>query len=138
MKKWNEKYHDKFKRHSLSGQLWGMQNLEKAWKKVRANRGSAGIDRESIGYFGAQLEQNLAEIQRLLKQDRYQPQPVKRVYIPKSDGRQRPLGIPTVADRIAQMVVKQSMEPILEPHFHEDSYGIARASLPLMRLGWPF
>ncbi len=112
MKKWNEKYHDKFKRHSLSGQLWDIKNLERAWKKVRANRGSAGIDRESIGHFGAQLEQNLAEIQRLLKQDRYQPQPVKRVYIPKSDGRQRPLGIPTVRDRVVQQAVKNLLEPI--------------------------
>ena len=123
MKKWNEKYHDKFKRHSLSGELWDMQNLERAWKKVRANRGSAGIDRESIGHFGAQLEQNLTEIQRLLKQDRYQPQPVKRIYIPKSDGRKRPLGIPTVRDRVVQQAVKNLLEPIFEEVFLPCSHG---------------
>lgn len=123
MKKWNEKYHDKFKLHSLSGQLWDKQYLERAWKKVRANRGSAGIDRESIGLFGAQLEQNLAEIQRLLRQDRYQPQPVKRIYIPKSDGRQRPLGIPTVRDRVVQQAVKNLLEPIFEEIFLPCSHG---------------
>jgi len=123
MKKWNEKYHDKFKRHSLSGQLWDMQNLERAWNKVRANRGSAGIDRESLERFGAQLGQKLVEIQRLLKQDRYQPQPVKRVYIPKSDGSRRPLGIPTVRDRVVQQAVKNLLEPIFEEVFLPCSHG---------------
>ena len=123
MNKWNEKYHDRFKRHSLSGQLWDIGNLEKAWNKVRANRGSAGIDRESIERFGAQLGQNLAEIQRLLKQDRYQSQPVKRVYIPKSDGRQRPLGIPTVRDRVVQQALKNLLEPIFEEIFLSCSHG---------------
>lgn len=123
MKKWNKEYHERFKWHSLSGQLWDIRNLEKAWNKVRANRGSAGIDRESIERFNAQLGQNLKEIQRLLREDRYRPQPVKRVYIPKFDGRQRPLGIPTVRDRVVQQAVKILLEPVFEEIFLSCSHG---------------
>ncbi|MBM4248277.1 MAG: group II intron reverse transcriptase/maturase [Euryarchaeota archaeon] len=123
MKRWNEKYHDKFKWHSLSGQLMDLRNLEAAWKKVRANHGTGGIDGETIEGFEAQKELGLAEIRRLLKERRYGPKPVRRVYIPKPDGRQRPLGIPTVKDRVVQQVLKDILEPIFEEIFLEGSHG---------------
>lgn len=123
MKRWNERYHDKYKRHSLSGQLMDMRNLERAWAKVRLNWGSGGVDGESIKSFEARLEENLSETLRLLKEKRYQPQPVRRVYIPKSDGRQRPLGIPTIRDRVVQQALKNILEPIFEEIFLPNSHG---------------
>jgi group II intron reverse transcriptase/maturase len=123
MKNWNQKYHDKLKWHSLSNQFMDMRNLELAWSRVRANHGCAGIDRMDIDTFEAHLEQNLLEIQRLLKEKKYSPQPVRRVFIPKADGRQRPLGIPTVRDRIVQQAVKNILEPIFEEGFLPCSYG---------------
>lgn len=123
MKKWNEQYHDRFKRHSLSRELCDMRNLREAWKRVRANRGSGGVDGESIWSFEEQLEQNLAETQRLLQQRTYEPQPVRRVLIPKPDGRQRPLGIPTIRDRVVQQAVKNLLEPIFEEIFLPCSHG---------------
>jgi len=94
-----------------------------AYKKVRANQGAAGVDGQSIAAFEADLEDNLYKLWNRLASGSYFPPPVKRVDIPKGDGKTRPLGIPTVADRIAQMVVKRYLEPLVEPCFHEDSYG---------------
>ena len=94
-----------------------------AFKKVKTNRGAAGVDGQTIDDFEDDLKNNLYKLWNRLSSGSYFPPPVRRVEIPKSDGKKRPLGIPTVADRIAQMVVKQSLEPLLEPHFHEDSYG---------------
>ncbi len=94
-----------------------------AFKKVKANRGAAGVDGQTIDDFEEDLKNNLYKLWNRMSSRSYFPPPVRRVEIPKGDGKMRPLGIPTVADRIAQMVVKQSMEPLLEPHFHEDSYG---------------
>ena len=94
-----------------------------AYKCVKANRGSAGIDNQSIADFEGDITNNLYKIWSRMSSGSYFPPPVKRVEIPKGDGRMRPLGIPTVADRIAQMVVKQYLEPLLEPYFHADSYG---------------
>jgi len=94
-----------------------------AFKKVRANRGSGGVDGQSISEFEKDLSNNLYKLWNRLASGSYFPVPVRRVEIPKGDGRMRPLGIPTVADRIAQMVVKQALEPLVEPHFHDDSYG---------------
>jgi len=94
-----------------------------AYKKVKANRGAAGIDRQTIEEFELGLASNLYKLWNRLASGSYQPPPVKRVEIPKADGGVRPLGIPTVADRVAQMVVKQRLEPTLEPHFHPDSFG---------------
>ena len=123
MKKWNEKYHDKYKRYSLKGQLIELGRLHAAWSKVRSNKGAGGIDGVSIEDFEANLEQNLLEIQRLIKENRYEPQPVRRVYIPKSDGGQRPLGIPTIRDRVVQQVLKDVLEPIFEEIFLPCSHG---------------
>lgn len=94
-----------------------------AYKAVRANQGGAGIDGQTIKAFEEDLTNNLYKLWNRLASGSYMPPPVKRVDLPKSDGGTRPLGIPTVMDRIAQMVVKQTLEPALEQHFHGDSYG---------------
>ena len=95
-----------------------------AYKQVKANRGAAGVDGQSIEDFDRDLGKNLYRIWNRMSSGSYFPPPVRRVDIPKGDtGATRPLGIPTVADRIAQMVVKRHLEPILEPVFHPDSYG---------------
>ncbi len=94
MKKWNQQYHDKFKKHALIHQVWNEKNLGNAWKRVRENKGSAGIDNISINEFEQKLSQNLAEIQRFLKENRYVPNPVKRVFIPKDNGKQDRLEYP--------------------------------------------
>jgi RNA-directed DNA polymerase len=94
-----------------------------AYKRVKANRGAAGVDGQSIAEFEENLSANLYKLWNRLASGTYFPPPVRRVEIPKGDGRTRPLGIPTVADRIAQMVVTRFLQPILEPHFHADSYG---------------
>ncbi len=94
-----------------------------AYKRVKANRGAAGIDGQSIAGFEENLALNLYKLWNRMASGSYFPPPVRRVEIPKGDGRTRPLGIPTVADRIAQMVVTRFLTPILEPQFHADSYG---------------
>ena len=94
-----------------------------AYKRVKANRGGCGVDGQTIEEFDEDLQNNLYKLWNRLASGSYHPPPVKRVEIPKADGGIRPLGIPTVADRIAQMVAKQVLEPELEPHFHPDSYG---------------
>ena len=94
-----------------------------AYKKVKANHGSAGADGQSIEDFELNLKDNLYKIWNRMSSGSYFPPAVLRVEIPKSDGKIRPLGIPTVADRIAQMVIKQQLEPKLEKIFHKDSYG---------------
>jgi RNA-directed DNA polymerase len=94
-----------------------------ACKRVKANQGAAGVDAVSITEFGRDLENNLYKLWNRLSSKSYFPPPVRTVEIPKSGGGQRVLGIPTVADRIAQMVVRVYLEPKLEPYFHQDSYG---------------
>ncbi len=94
-----------------------------AYKQVKANQGAAGVDGQTIAEFEEDLSNNLYRIWNRMSSGSYLPPPIRRVNIPKGDGKTRPLGIPTVADRIAQMVVKRYLEPILEPVFHEDSYG---------------
>src|SRR5271155_496303 len=94
-----------------------------AFKRVKANQGAAGVDRQSIADFEADLSNNLYKLWNRLSSGSYFPPPVRRVDIPKADGGTRPLGIPTVADRIAQEVARRYLEPDLEPVFHTDSYG---------------
>jgi group II intron reverse transcriptase/maturase len=93
-----------------------------AYKRVKANQGGSGVDGQSLAEFAEDLENNLYKLWNRLASGSYMPPPVKRVEIPKAGG-VRPLGIPTVADRIAQTVLKQALEPELETHFHPDSYG---------------
>lgn len=94
-----------------------------AYKRVRANRGAAGVDGQTLASFDENAVGNLYKIWNRLASGSYMPSAVRCVEIPKSDGGKRPLGIPTVPDRIAQMVVKQALEPVLEAVFHDDSFG---------------
>ena len=94
-----------------------------AWMRIKSNGGSAGIDKQSIEDFEKNLKDNLYRIWNRMSSGSYMPSAVKLVEIPKSGGGKRPLGIPTVSDRIAQMVVVKVLEPKLEPIFHNDSYG---------------
>jgi RNA-directed DNA polymerase len=94
-----------------------------AYKRVRVNQGAAGVDGQTIAEFEEDLKNNLFKIWNRMSSGSYFPPPVRRVEIPKDNVKTRPLGIPTVADRIAQTVGKRYLEPILEEHFHPDSYG---------------
>jgi RNA-directed DNA polymerase len=94
-----------------------------AYRKVRANKGAAGVDEQSLADFARKLKGNLYKLWNRLSSGSYFPPPVRTVKIPKADGGERKLGIPTVSDRIAQMVVKLRLEPVVDPLFHPDSYG---------------
>jgi RNA-directed DNA polymerase len=94
-----------------------------AYQKVKANKGAAGVDGQSIEAFEKDLKNNLYKIWNRMSSGSYFPPPVRLVEIEKATGGLRPLGIPTVADRVAQMVVKMHLEPLVEPCFHGDSYG---------------
>lgn len=109
---------------SLIDKVYYLPNLESAWKQVAANRGSAGIDNVSIKHYRRHAEQRLNRSSELLKQDKYQPAGVKRVWIDKPGSKeQRPLGIPTVTDRVVQTALRNVIEPIFEQDFCEYSYG---------------
>jgi len=99
------------------------REIWEAFKKVKANQGAAGVDGQSVSDFEVDLSNNLYKLWNRMSSGSYFPPPVRRVDIPKDDGRTRPLGIPTVGDRIAQEVVKRYLELRLEPIFHADSYG---------------
>jgi RNA-directed DNA polymerase len=108
--------------HSLTGQITYTLVLE-AFDAVYANQGAPGIDGMSLTRFSKNLEENLQSLMKALKNRTYNPEPLRRVYIPKADGGKRPLGIPTIRDRIAQEVIRRLLEPIFEPIFHPHSYG---------------
>src|SRR5450759_460654 len=110
--------------HALYDRIFRPDILRQAWEEVRRNGGSAGedgvtiedVEKEGVGQFLGQIEQDL-------KAGTYRPRAVLRVYIPKADGRQRPLGIPTVRDRVVQQACKMVIEPIFEANFRDNSYG---------------
>jgi RNA-directed DNA polymerase len=108
---------------SLIDKVYRLSTLQTAWQQVKANQGAAGIDRQSIEAFAANEHVYLSELAKALEQDKYQPQAVRRVQIPKAGGKTRPLGIPTVKDRIVQTAVKRVIEPIFEKVFVPMSYG---------------
>ena len=109
--------------YSLIDKVHALATLEHAWTKVRANKGAAGVDGQSVDRFAAKADLYLSELATALREGSYRPQAVKRVEIPKGDGRMRPLGIPTVKDRIVQQAVRLVIEPIFESGFCDGSYG---------------
>lgn len=96
------------KAHTLIKQVYYRLNLLNAWDKVKANNGAGGVDGVEIDEFNCNLEENLTAIEEELQADAYQPKPVRRVWIPKPDGGQRPLGIPTIKDRLVQQAMKDT------------------------------
>jgi RNA-directed DNA polymerase len=118
----------KKKVHSLVDKIYSCENLRRAWKSVRANRGASGIDKVSIGEFEESLDENLNRLQQELQEQTYQPQSVRRLEIPKRGvpGKTRPLGIPTVYDRVCQQALVNRLEPIFEEVFDPSSFGYRR------------
>src|SRR5262249_46353056 len=110
---------------SLIDKVYAKENLRRAFERVKGNGGAPGVDHESIEMFEARLEGNLERISGSLKGGTDRPQPVRRVWIAKGPDQreQRPLGIPTVRDRVVQTAVRNVVEPIFERDFAEHSYG---------------
>jgi RNA-directed DNA polymerase len=106
-----------------------------AYKKVKANHGAAGVDAQSIAEFDKRVKDNLYKIWNRMSSGSYFPPPVRTVKIPKANGGERTLGIPTVSDRIAQMVVKSRLELAVDPLFHPDSYGYRPGKSALEAVG---
>lgn len=112
--------------YSLIDKVYDMKNLDAAWQEVKKNKGSGGVDGMSIEAFRKQDWIRLWEIQRLLQENRYEPDPVRRKYIRKDNGKWRPLGIPTIRDRIIQQAVRRVIEPLFEQDFYRHSYGFRK------------
>jgi len=129
--------------HALFDRIWRGDVLQEAWRRVRSNRGAAGVDRETLADVeGYGVERMLRDLQDALRAGEYRPPPVRRRDIPKPDGGVRPLGIPTVRDRVAQMAAKLVLEPIYEADFLPSSYGYrpkrsATGALECIRKAFP-
>lgn len=130
--------------HSLTGQITPAL-VATAFRNVKRNKGAAGIDKVSLAMFENNLEPNLLALMRELKEGTFQPLPLRRVWIPKEPGKQRPLGIPAVRDRVAQEVLRLLVNPHFDPRFHQDSFGFRKGRnchmaidrlLELHRLGY--
>ena len=111
------------------------QEVWEAYQKVKANHGAAGVDGQSIAEFETRVKDNLYRLWNRMSSGSYFPPPVRTVTIPKANGGERKLGIPTVSDRIAQMVVKSRLEPVVDPLFHPDSYGYRPGKSALEAVG---
>src|SRR5450756_1691080 len=126
--------------HSLIDKVYQRKNLEMAWEMVKANRGSGGVDGQSLDGFAAQLDQQMDRLHRELKEDVYRPQPVRQVQIPKvgKPGELRTLGIPTIYDRVCQQALLNRLEPIFEPVFDDANFGYrrGRSTQDAMRKVW--
>ena len=126
--------------HSLIDKVYKRKNLEMAWEKVKANRGSGGIDGQTLQTFEAQLGPQLDRLHRELKEDTYRPQPVRQHPIEKRDkpGEYRMLGIPTIYDRVCQQALLNRLQPIFEPVFDDASFGYrpGRSTKDALRKIW--
>jgi len=110
--------------YSLMDKVESIPNLRSAFRRVRKNGGAAGVDRITIEMFEERLEENLTNLRKALSEGRYQPAAVRRVWIPKPGSREkRPLGIPTVRDRVVQTALRNVLEPIFERRFAGQSFG---------------
>ena len=122
LRKYREHFPER-KFFQLIDKIYNLDNLKDAWKQVKSNKGCAGIDKQSIQDFQRQSEQHLREIQRAVRNGTYEATPVMRTFIPKTNGKLRPLGIPTVKDRVLQQATKNVIETIFEMKFLDCSYG---------------
>lgn len=114
----------KHKLFSVYGQILNRKALDEAWKHVKANKGAEGVDRVTIQDFDKNLDENLDALLKSLKEKTYKPSPVRRVYIPKKNGKMRPLGVPTIKDRIVQQALTDKLSPFFEANvFHDNSCG---------------
>lgn len=111
---------------TLIEQVIADENLWNAYKKVRKNKGAPGVDGITVYQLKGHMEKYYQPLKQKLKDGTYQPQPVKRVAIPKPDGSKRYLGIPCVLDRVVQQAILQVIEPIIDPHFSDHSYGFRK------------
>lgn len=110
--------------HALYDKVYRLDVLQEAWRRIRSNKGAAGIDKQTLQDIEEMgVQEFLLACQKALREGSYRPHPVRREYIPKKDGRMRPLGIPTVRDRVIQMATKLVIEPIFEANFKECSFG---------------
>ena len=112
---------------SLMQRVLTRKNLQCAWEQVKANHGAPGVDGMTVSEFPVFIRSpQWAEVRKALEDGKYKPQPVRRVYIPKDGGGQRPLGIPTVLDRVIQQALAQVLEPLFDPYFSDYSYGFRK------------
>jgi RNA-directed DNA polymerase len=126
---------------SMMERILAPENLAEAWKRVKANQGAPGIDGMTVEAFPAFCREHWLRIRQAIEEGTYNPAPVRRVFIPKRDGSQRPLGVPTVLDRVIQQAVAQVLRPVFEPTFSEHSYGFregrnAHQAVRQMEAGW--
>ena len=136
------------KYYSLIDKVYALRNLQASFESVKRNQGAAGIDHQSIADFEGDLVENINQLHEELRNRTFRPSPVRRVEIPRPDGRKRPLGIPNVRDRVVQQALLNVLQPIFEPDFHPSSYGyrprrscqhaVAKAQQFLVRYGLPW
>ncbi|MDQ6598020.1 reverse transcriptase domain-containing protein [Bacillus salipaludis] len=111
---------------NLINKVIANENLWNAYEKVKSNKGAPGVDGITVYQLKSHMEKYLQPLKQKLMEGTYQPQPVKRVAIPKPDGSKRYLGIPCVLDRVVQQAILQVIEPIIDPYFSENSFGFRK------------